>query len=33
MITVLNFGCKLDEGNPLEVQNSPSVKEAYLGEE
>jgi branched-chain amino acid transport system ATP-binding protein len=32
-ITVLNFGCKLDEGNPSEVQNSSSVKEAYLGEE
>ena len=32
-ITVLNFGCKLDEGNPAEVQNNSSVKEAYLGEE
>lgn len=32
-ITVLNFGCKLDEGSPSEIQNSTSVKEAYLGEE
>lgn len=32
-ITVLNFGCKLASGTPLEVQNNVKVKEAYLGEE
>lgn len=32
-IVVLNFGCKLAEGSPFEVQNNPLVKEAYLGGE
>lgn len=30
-LVVMNFGCKLMEGNPVEVRRDPQVQAAYLG--
>jgi branched-chain amino acid transport system ATP-binding protein len=32
-IKVIDFGETIAEGTPVEIQNNPTVKEAYLGEE